>query len=100
MNTTKIVHEWNGHLGIFSRPQVIENSQVMGPFDPINRQKPIDKGKLIDKLIIGYNRFLILSIVSVRRPDPKEPLDKILALQVELPEDAKHLTKKRFYIPQ
>ena len=57
--------------------------QVMGPFHPINRQKPIDKGKLIDKLIIVYNRFLILSIVSVRRPDPTEPLDKIPALQVE-----------------
>ena len=23
---SKIVHEWNGHLEIFSRPQVIENS--------------------------------------------------------------------------
>ena len=83
MNTSKIVHEWNGHLGIFSRPQVIENSQVMGPFHPINRQKTIDKGKLIDKLIIVYNRFLILSIVSVRRPDPTEPPDKIPALQAE-----------------
>ena len=24
---SKIVHEWNGHLEIFSRPQVIENSR-------------------------------------------------------------------------
>ena len=55
----------------------------MGPFHPINRQKPIDKGKLIDKLIIVQNPFLILSIVSVRRPDQTEPLDKIPALQVE-----------------
>ena len=23
---SKIVHEWNGHLEVFSRPQVIENS--------------------------------------------------------------------------
>ena len=23
----QIVHEWNGHLEIFSRPQVIENSR-------------------------------------------------------------------------
>ena len=24
---SKIVHEWNGHLEVFSRPQVIENSR-------------------------------------------------------------------------
>ena len=26
LQASKIVHEWNGHLEIFSRPQVIENS--------------------------------------------------------------------------
>ena len=26
-SSSKIVHEWNGHLEIFSRPQVIENSR-------------------------------------------------------------------------
>ena len=24
---SKIVHEWNGHLEIFSRPQIIKNSR-------------------------------------------------------------------------
>ena len=41
---SKIVHEWNGHLEIFSRPQVKENS----------RQNLLPRTDILQKTVVGY----------------------------------------------
>ena len=43
----KIVHEWNGHLDVFSRPQVIENS----------RQYLLLRSDILKKTVVGFPLF-------------------------------------------
>ena len=42
---SKIVHEWNGNLEIFSRPQVIENST--------SRQYLLLRTAILQKTVVG-----------------------------------------------
>ena len=44
---SKIIHEWNGHLDVFSRPQVIENS----------RQYLLLRSDILKKTVVGFPLF-------------------------------------------